>query len=66
MKGHHHLHTRHGIVLDYGDTVPANGKAGYARGCLFIHIDGTGYNDVLYCNIGTAASCDFNLVTVAS
>lgn len=54
-----------GIIEDIGDTVPSDGEAGYAPGCIFHHIDGTTYNTVLYCNIGTVTSCDFNVVTVA-
>jgi hypothetical protein len=53
-------------LLASGVTVPADGTAGYQPGCLFQHTDGTTNATVLYCNIGTAASCDFNVVTVAS
>lgn len=55
-----------GLLLASGATVPADGTAGYQPGCLFQHTDGTTYNTVLYCNVGTATSCDFNVVTVAS
>jgi len=58
--------TTEGLLLASGTTVPTDGTAGYQPGCLFQHTDGTAYNTVLYCNIGTAASCDFNVVTVAS
>lgn len=54
----------HGILLAYGATVPSDGAAGYAVGCLFIHIDG-GAGTALYCNEGTNASADFDAVTVA-
>lgn len=55
-----------GILLCYGKTVPSDTDAGYAPGCLFIHIDGSEYNTVLYCNIGSVTSADFNVVTMAS
>jgi hypothetical protein len=54
-----------GILLCYGTTVPSDNATGYAPGCLFQHVDGSGYNAVLYCNIGTKAAANFNLVTVA-
>lgn len=54
-----------GCVLACGPTVPTDATAGYQPGCLFIHTDGDAYNTVLYCNISTAASCDFNVVTIA-
>lgn len=54
-----------GILLCYGTTVPSDAATGYAPGCLFLHVDGTTYATVLYCNISTKASADFNVVTVA-
>lgn len=53
-----------GLLLASGKTVPADGTAGYQTGCLFQHTDG-GAGTSLYCNEGTAASCDFDAVTVA-
>jgi len=53
-------------VLARGATVPSDGATGYAKGCLFIKFDGTDHTNTLYCNIGSAASANFNLVTVAS
>lgn len=61
-----------GLVKDFagnwllvaGTTVPTDGGAGYATGCLFFHTDG-GAGTALYCNEGTATSCDFDAVTVA-
>jgi len=55
-----------GVLSASGETVPADGTAGYAKSCLFQHTDGAGVSDLLYVNIGTADSCDFNAVTVAS
>jgi len=53
-----------GIMLCYGITVPSDAATGYAPGCIFIDVDGT-TTSKLYCNIGTKASANFNLVTVA-
>lgn len=52
-----------GIMRDMGDTVPADGSAGYGTGCLFQHTDG-GDGTALYVNEGSNTSCDFNAVTV--
>ena len=51
-------------LLAHGTTVPTDGDSGYAIGCLYIHTDG-GAGTALYVNEGTAASCDFDAVTVA-
>jgi hypothetical protein len=50
-----------GILQAAGATVPTDGTAGYAPGCIFHHIDGSS-GDAVYVNDGTAASCDFNAV----
>jgi len=55
-----------GKILTRGATVPTDGDKGYAKGCLFINTAATDESDLLYANIGTAASANFNLVTVAS
>jgi hypothetical protein len=47
-----------GALLSFGTTVPS-GVAGYAKGGLFIHTDGTKQDDLIYINNGTAASCTF-------
>jgi hypothetical protein len=52
-----------GLLLAHGKTVPTDGAAGYQTGCLFQKTDG-GDGTALYVNEGTAASCDFNAVTV--
>lgn len=54
-----------GKILARGTTVPTNGVAGYSKGCLFVDTDSTGEGALLFCNIGTYASANFNLVTVA-
>lgn len=53
-----------GLLLASGTTVPTDGTAGYATGCLFQHTDG-GDGTALYVNEGTKTSCDFNAITVA-
>lgn len=45
-----------------GSTVPTDGDAGYAKGCIFIDTDGVAGN-VIYVNDGTSSSCDFNVGT---
>lgn len=49
-----------------GATVPADATAGYGVGCMFIHDDGSGAFDVLYKNVGTATSCDFDSIADTS
>ena len=56
--------TEDGILDAYGNSVPDDETAGYAIGCTFRHCDG-GDGTALYVNEGTAASCDFNAITVA-
>lgn len=51
-----------GILIAFGTTVPSDAATGYAPGCLFIHTDGSGASDVLYKNVGTAASANFDTV----
>lgn len=53
-----------GFLFANGPTVPADGSAGYATGCLFQHTDG-GDGTALYLNEGTSSSADFNAITVA-
>lgn len=53
-----------GLLMAHGTTVPTDGAAGYATGCLFQHTDG-GDGTALYVNEGTSTSCDFNAITVA-
>jgi hypothetical protein len=46
-----------GLIAE-GTTVPVDGSAGYAPGCLFFKRDVSG-SLALYSNVGTAASCQF-------
>jgi hypothetical protein len=53
-----------GILLALGTTVPSDGAAGYATGCLFMHTDG-GAGTSLYVNEGSVTSADFNALAGA-
>lgn len=48
-----------GVLFDHGTSVPADGTAGYATGCLFQKTNG-GANTSLYVNEGSVTACDFN------
>ncbi len=49
-----------GIILAAGDTVPADGVAGYSPGCIFIDTNATTLNTTTYTNVGTEASANFD------
>ena len=49
-----------GILFAYGATVPTDNSVGYAPACIFLDIDATTVNTVLYVNVGTAALCNFD------
>lgn len=51
----------YGITMAAGTTVPSDGAAGYAPGCIFQHLDGAA-GTVIYVNEGTNASADFNAI----
>ena len=53
------------ILFATGTTVPTNGAAGYAKGCLFIDVDVATGTTGLYCNKGVTTACDFTAVTQA-
>lgn len=59
-KGEISVDPAHGILEAYGTTVPADASVGYAPGCHFIHVDGAGEADLLYVNLGTKASSNFD------
>jgi hypothetical protein len=48
-----------GMLWMHGTSVPSDGIAGYACGCIFLHTDG-GAGTALYVNEGTVSSCNFN------
>jgi hypothetical protein len=63
-----------GNILEFsGNTVPADGLSGFAKGAIFIKRDAAGGADGTYENIGTTSSCQFQqtgggssfLITVA-
>lgn len=49
-----------GIVLARGASVPADGTAKYAAGCIFMKSSGNGIGTTMYVNEGSVTSCDFN------
>lgn len=51
-----------GITRAYGTTVPTDATAGFAPGCIFHHTDGSGAADVLFVNVGSVTSCNFDPV----
>ena len=53
------------ILLATGTTVPTDGGAGYAKGCLFIDTDVATGTTGLYVNVGTTAACNFDAVSDA-
>jgi hypothetical protein len=48
-----------GTLLAFGTTVPSDGAAGFAKGCIFAKTDGS-TNAILYVNAGSITSADFN------
>lgn len=50
-----------GIFVAQGDTVPSDGAAGYATGCIYVHRDG-GAGTAIYVNEGTKTSANFDAV----
>jgi len=55
-----------GILQCYGTTVPTDADTGYAPSCHFQKIDATTLDTVLYVNISSKASCDFDAAVMAS
>jgi hypothetical protein len=49
-----------GVLQAWGNTVPTDGDAGYASACIFQKQGGTTLDTVLYVNIGTLASANFD------
>ena len=52
-----------GILQAAGTTVPSDGAAGYAPGCMFHHVDGAS-GTTNYQNEGSNTSADFNAVVL--
>jgi hypothetical protein len=53
------------LLIATGTTVPTNGSAGYAKGCMFIDTDVGAGTGATYLNKGTTTSSNFTLVTQA-
>lgn len=58
--------TTNGYVIAWGLTVPTDAETGYATGCEYHHVDGSGETDAVYVNIGDNTSCNFNAASVAA
>jgi len=61
------LNGEDGVLLCFAATTPTDGTGapGYAPGCLWLNTAGADVSK-WYCNIGTKASPNWNLVTVAA
>lgn len=55
-----------GIMLAYGQTVPADAATGYSKGCIFIHTDAASAYTTLYINTGTNTNATFRATTPAA
>lgn len=54
-----------GILFDYGTTVPTDGVADYAPGCVFQKTDGTA-DACFYINQGSLSSCSFKALDIGT
>lgn len=54
------------ILKATGTTVPSDGGAGYAKGCLFIDTDVIAGTSGIYENVGTTTACDFDKFAASS
>lgn len=48
-----------GILIAYGNNIPALNTPGYAPGCRFIRVSGNSIGTLDFINIGTRAACNF-------
>lgn len=55
-----------GITLAAGNTVPSDTAAGYAKSCVYQHLDSSTAATTLYVNTGTVSSCTFRPLTPAA
>jgi len=53
------------IMHAEGTTVPADGQAGFVKGCIFVDTDVVAGTSGLYVNVGTTSAANFDLVTDA-
>lgn len=51
------------VLLATGTTMPPDGQAGFAKGCLFIDTDVAAGTSGLFVNVGTITACNFDQVT---
>ena len=56
-----------GVLRTWGTVaeVPADGVAGFAPGCIYQNTECTALTDAVYINIGTLASCNFDVGSLA-
>lgn len=47
-------------MLAFGTAIPTDGASGYAKNCLFIDTNATDLDLILFVNLGTPASCNFD------
>lgn len=52
------------ILFAFGLVAPADGVAGYSKGCIFVDTNGTAEN-ILFVNAGSTTSADFNAIGTA-
>lgn len=52
------------VVFDFGSTVPSDGTIGFAKGCIFVQTDGANEAALLYINVGSTTSANFDAVDV--
>lgn len=57
--------TEEAYLEAYSTAVPADASVGYQKSCIFHHTDGVEVNDMLYVNLGTAASSTFKAIMPA-
>lgn len=53
-------------IIDAGETVPTDGDAGWYPGALFFDTNASDNNSYWYMNTGTAASCNFDVLQMAT
>lgn len=56
-----------GILSTWGTVaeVPTDGTAGFTPGCKYTNIECTALTNAVYINIGTLASCNFDVGSLA-
>lgn len=54
------------IALSYVSTIPSDGAAGYLKGCILVKTNETDGTCGLFVNVGTATSCNFDRLALAS